>query len=372
MRGCALLLVITLVGCEASDEQRPDGGPGAPSPGAPSLPNAAVVMTRNLYLGADVTPLLSGDSTVDFVAAAAQVLEQVAATDYPERADALAAEIVAQQPHLVGLQEVIDVTLDGANADAPFLDYLEGLLAALAAQGASYRPVATVRNLELGVSIPIVGEVALADHDVILARADVTATPVALTGCRQSLDGCNLATAARLPSSPIGDIAVERGFVVVDATLPGGQAVRFASTHLEIQGLGPEIQSAQAAELIAVLGALPDPRGAPLIVVGDFNSGPDDATIADVTPPYAQLTSVYHDVWLQAGGGAPGLTCCHEADLRNTESTLTHRIDLVFTGTVPEEAAAVVLGDEPQDRTPSGLWPSDHAGVAATVLLPPP
>ena len=26
-----------------------------------------------------------------------------------------------------------------------------------------------------------------------------------------------------------------------------------------------------------------------------------------------------------------------------------------------------VVGDEPYDKTPSGLWPSDHAGVAADI-----
>jgi hypothetical protein len=34
---------------------------------------------------------------------------------------------------------------------------------------------------------------------------------------------------------------------------------------------------------------------------------------------------------------------------------------------------ATVIGDELQDRTESGLWPSDHAGVVAKIqfLLPP-
>ena len=26
-----------------------------------------------------------------------------------------------------------------------------------------------------------------------------------------------------------------------------------------------------------------------------------------------------------------------------------------------------VVGDDPYDKTPSGLWPSDHAGVAAKI-----
>jgi len=32
--------------------------------------------------------------------------------------------------------------------------------------------------------------------------------------------------------------------------------------------------------------------------------------------------------------------------------------------------SADVLGDEPGDRTASGLWPSDHAGLVTTLQLP--
>jgi hypothetical protein len=34
-----------------------------------------------------------------------------------------------------------------------------------------------------------------------------------------------------------------------------------------------------------------------------------------------------------------------------------------------EPVAAEVLGEELDDRTPAGLWPSDHAGVVATLHL---
>src|SRR5437588_779369 len=39
-----------------------------------------------------------------------------------------------------------------------------------------------------------------------------------------------------------------------------------------------------------------------------------------------------------------------------------------FVGTHPVRRG--VVGDRPADRTASGLWPSDHAGVAATLLTP--
>jgi hypothetical protein len=31
--------------------------------------------------------------------------------------------------------------------------------------------------------------------------------------------------------------------------------------------------------------------------------------------------------------------------------------------------SAEVVGDDPADRTTGGLWPSDHAGVVATLRI---
>ena len=53
---------------------------------------------------------------------------------------------------------------------------------------------------------------------------------------------------------------------------------------------------------------------------------------------------------------------------------LNRRIDHVFIregdGFAPIQAD--VVGEEEADRTPSGLWPSDHAGVTASVRLSAP
>ena len=29
-----------------------------------------------------------------------------------------------------------------------------------------------------------------------------------------------------------------------------------------------------------------------------------------------------------------------------------------------------IVGEESQDRTPSGLWPSDHAGLVGSIRIP--
>src|SRR3954453_18593723 len=64
------------------------------------------VMTRNLYLGADLAPAIGASSLEAFVAANGQILREVTANDFPTRAKGLAHEILSEKPDLVGLEEV--------------------------------------------------------------------------------------------------------------------------------------------------------------------------------------------------------------------------------------------------------------------------
>ena len=71
-------------------------------------------------------------------------------------------------------------------------------------------------------------------------------------------------------------------------------------------------------------------------------------------------------------GTGPGFTCCQDSLLLSPVSLLSRRIDLVLFrgdfGVVGVDA----VGDNAADRTPSGLWPSDHGGVVATLQIPNP
>jgi len=71
-------------------------------------------------------------------------------------------------------------------------------------------------------------------------------------------------------------------------------------------------------------------------------------------------------------GQIPASTCCQESFLLNPGSTLSRRIDLVLVRGDFAVLGIDVVGGESSDRTPSGLWPSDHAGVVATLRLPDP
>src|SRR5262249_19098814 len=67
------------------------------------------VMTRNLYIGFDRTPIgtaIAANNIPQLQLAVKNAVDTLHATNFPERAQALAAEIAAKQPDLVGLQEV--------------------------------------------------------------------------------------------------------------------------------------------------------------------------------------------------------------------------------------------------------------------------
>src|SRR6266566_1841791 len=79
----------------------------------------------------------------------------------------------------------------------------------------------------------------------------------------------------------------------------------------------------------------------------------------------------FDDSWMAPERQAPGLTCCEQPDLLNRQQTFDQRIDFIFTRNVAGGTPPVgreVVGDRPGERTAAGLWPSDHAGVAATIL----
>lgn len=365
------------------------------------------VLTQNQALGADFASLLAPPNG-DFNGALVSIIKQVAATDFPARAQRQALQIARRKPHLVGLQEVWELrcrdlnSADNLGCEDPdiagaFVDYLDETLAALVALGAEYETIAVVHNLDLssiqigpfpGLPFVINGTPAFLvaiDRDVILARRDVMAVAADLGCGAPPEDGCNYQFV--LPVNLPGiNLTFPRGFVAADATV-GSRSYRFVNTHLEIreEPVPREFQCEQAAELIETLGDTPE--GFSLIVVGDLNSSPEDVPFEsdlplpllrcdpdEIIPPYIQFVEAgYTDVWTLRPGRNPGFTCCQAADLSNRRSTLSERIDMIFSFDLPRRVKrARVVGDRVAEKTrPPGprLWPSDHGGVVATLRL---
>jgi len=348
------------------------------------------VMTQNQYLGADIAPLV--DPAKDFDEELVKAFLQVAANKPTERVAALAAEIAKQQPHLVGLQEVFGFSCEpeAICSQLPiagaFNDHLVMTMGALADD---YQVVATVTNLnltlpyELYAGGPIV-YISVIDRDVILARKDVTAEPLnpavlAQLCSRLSADGCNYLAVVPLPAPLSGNI--ERGYVVAVAQVDGGSYL-FVNTHLETREPLPFFQGKQAEQLSATLVALKS-LGLPIILVGDFNSDPNDPEVLPSPPPpypqlppvqnpYVQLTAAeLSEAWLFRPGKVPGLSCCQAADLTNHNSQVYERIDLIWSSETPWKVKnARVVGETVNFKTRPpgrGLWPSDHGAVVATL-----
>jgi hypothetical protein len=234
----------------------------------------------------------------------------------------------------------------------------------------------------------------MADRDAILVRAGTSAQTVdfaAIGACAKPSDqGCNYQTAPPPLSTPIGPVAIERGFLAADVELHG-QTYRVFNTHLEqrllVEGLDETrlLQVGQAYELLGTaLGTWDGTRR--LIVVGDFNSDPSDtipvppypatlpwAPALPTQPPYAVFaTNGFTDVWTMRPVADAGLTCCQAEDLSNRRSDLYERVDLLFALPAPARVIdARVLGTTMGSKTrppgPDGLWPSDHAAVAAKL-----
>lgn len=377
------------------------------SPSAFANDDTVKVMTRNQYLGADLSPILLAQTFEELITVVTTAFAQAAANNFPLRARRLATEVALTEPDLIGLQEVFDLQLNGINVGAPFVDHLTETLDALAAKGQSYVVAATVVNTDITIPFDVNGDqvpelVRVLDRDVILVRKGIKFTKLAgnfTTGglcgvpipnpipvppfpaTLQSLpseDGCNYTIEAQA-DSPLGvPIVSERGFVGVDATVRG-KKYRFVNTHLELRDLDPSnpssaiFQSLQAVELVGTLKALTPPDRT-LILLGDFNSSPQHAPIGPIIPPYQIIASAgFADVWDKNPlrfFNPGGFTCCQLADLSNAISLLTERVDLIFVQDTPFLPLALVTGRVPIfPLTELPNWASDHAGVFGNLTF---
>jgi endonuclease/exonuclease/phosphatase family metal-dependent hydrolase len=360
----AVLILATPVAADAAKVE----------PGAPKV----TVMTRNVFLGADLGPALDATTLDGAIDGAGVILNEVDETNFPERAKPLAKEIAESGADLVGLQEValwrqqipsdLPPEFGGTPATEVKYDFLALLLQELEAIDVHYEVVVVQEEFDQELPADLDGsndtggflgaelDGRLTMRDVILAKKGSAVRPTGET------DGAHY---TNMFSSVIGGfvlIPVERGWVSTEVTVGGSSTkFRFINTHLEAFG-EDTIREAQAKELFAPGGPLDTDEQ--VILVGDLNSGTEARHNIHGTDQLAFQALLGFGM---TDNGAIQ-SCCY-SDLFDPTQVFDHTVDHVLTKPGLRTRNAFVTGNDPAERTPSGLWPSDHGGVVSTLQL---
>ena len=333
------------------------------------------VMSRNIYLGSDLSPAIGAPDIASAIDGAGQIYNEVVRTNFPERAVALADEIKDAKADIVGVQEAalwqVQTPSDlggppitsGTPATDVAYDFRELLMDEL---GSKYRIVNQQEEFtgELPADIdgnnatggPVSGEdldFRLTMHDMIIAHKDVKTS---------KNDAAHFEN--RFETS-IGGVPVfaDRGWVSTEAKV-GKAKFRFVNTHLEAFG-DPSIRVAQAEELVD--GPLKSKKD--VVFTGDINSDKDDTNGTEGA--YEAIVDAGF-VERQVKGGTSG----HDDSLTdpNDQNQFDRTIDFVFVNNPKiklDKSKSYISGrDDASQMTPGGLWASDHAGVVSSLLFP--
>jgi endonuclease/exonuclease/phosphatase family metal-dependent hydrolase len=262
----------------------------APTSSANANPSQITVMTRNLYLGADVGVAM--DLIPNLPAAAQFMWDQVKATNFNNRAPKLAAEVIAARPDVIGIQEatIWFCKKNLWSKRTEVFNFTQQFLAAIKKQGAEY--VLATKNgktaLNTGYSIGAVPYLTIVNDpetfqplfgqdkaacgfeiaDALAVRADLADKVLAVGNSEYE------ATYTIVPTI----MTIYRGYTWADLQI-GNTPVRFVTTHLESLWDENKIPNAakQAKQLIADLKNTKNP----IVIMGDFNSDPRDPRIKD-------------------------------------------------------------------------------------------
>ncbi|KMT22129.1 endonuclease/exonuclease/phosphatase family protein [Clostridium cylindrosporum] len=309
------------------------------------------VMTWNIYLGADLTPMIAA-TPMQIPQRVTELFRQFLATNFPSRAKTIANQISLNKPDIIGLQEVAIWELIPPNSNKVVYDFLDILLYELKSKGVEYEVATQNKNAEATLPSSEGNYICLKDRDVILIRKN---SDLKITRKWESNFKTNLQV------NVIGQtVSIRRGWSAVDISLKGYD-FRVVNTHLE--PFSHEVQVSQANELL--LG--PGKTNLPLFFIGDFNSKADRSS----TKTYENLiASGFKDIWTISGKG-DGFTCCQNPDLLNADSYLNERIDFILlkNNINLDIIEAKLIGDSKESRTKTKLWPSDHAGIIGRFKL---
>ena len=377
--------------------------------------DTVTVMTRNIYLGADVGPAMK--LLPNFSASAEFMWGQVKQTDFSLRARGLAAEIESINPDVVAIQEATKwiCTPHVWSKKTVVYDFTQELISELAKGGSKYRIASAAGKdaFNVGFAInPIPGLTMVHDPQTFqkLFGTDDAACGFQIADTllvKSEFEIVNAGTSEYEKSYTIIPtlMTVYRGYSWADINIHGS-VIRFIATHLESlfdEGKVP-VAKLQAEQLIADTNAVE----MPLVVMGDFNSDPrDPRKPADPNPGEQPVANESCEPQVGDPTSATALDQCnaywsmvqsgfmdsgpdptkpanfswgYDALLKGPATSrpagMTDRLDYIFTKHFQQPISAQVFGN----RFPEGVgvWncggnqcaASDHAGVAVTLHLP--
>lgn len=387
----------------------------APTVAQAAKPEGQVkVMSRNIYLGADLTPALEADGGTELAIEAQGIWNDVHSTLPAKRAKLQAKEIAEAKPDLVGLQEVAiwrgdltPPTQDGPVTPATEVefDFLQALMDELKKQGAKYKVVR--QQKEFDAEIPLAGyapgcgcpgDGRLTMRDVVLARKGEVTTKFDYS--QRFRNPLVIEDVAGISGF---DLEVSRGFIAMDVDVRGTD-FRFVNTHLE--AFDNTAKLAQAEELVQGLPAEQGPANpnavdTPVVLVGDLNSDNEIVEDEGDTPqhqadelPYAAVVDGGLEERSFDGVEEDAIddalySCCFGAELIDEApatalADIDHTVDHVMVsdddhgdGVDPnsndvELVRSSQTGNDPAEFNRFGRWASDHLGVVSVLQFPTP
>lgn len=377
------------------------------------------VMTRNLYLGADLGPAIRAESLQDFINANGQIMRDVDTNNFPRRARGLAGEIKAKSPDLVGLQEVAlwrtgptgpprnkpGSPPESFTAGEVTYNYLKLLMNKLNKGKKRYRVVHVTTEFDFeGPANYDNDEQGIGELNGRLTMRDVIIAKVGSEIKTRNPQGGNYNTFYSPVISGLA-VAVDRGWNSVEVKVRNSPWFKFVNTHFEAFGddknkvtdcmTTPEpefasnpvsIRCSQAKELHeTVIG----PGNLPVVLTGDLNS--DDDSVIDANCPSPENTNgslagnnggqcgdtfaynALKTLGMKNVSTSKPMSCCTNTDIltadRGDRSDFDHHIDHIMTDA---PARVKKLNSSVSGLAPvNGFWNSDHAGVYSLLRIKP-
>jgi Endonuclease/Exonuclease/phosphatase family len=364
------------------------------------------VMTRNLYLGADLSPALQASSVDGAVDAAFQIEQQVHRTQFPTvRAALLAKEILKAKADVVGLQEAawwrtepydLGAVTGGPKAtqtDPQGGDFLTDLLTQLNKSNKGKKGSASAKK-----SSPTQYRIAVVKPEfdfelpVNQGSGGLTVCPAQCHNERLTMRDAILVKKGVKVSTPTSgtfntllqvkvggalNVNVTRGWAAADVKLHG-RKVHVVDSHFEAfdsatSNTGSDgitypkggIREAQAKQLIGPGG--PSTSKLPTVLLGDFNS--DSPVHGDQVDPGDALAyrALLAGGWTERAFTPPPFGCCiQDANLSDPSNAgVTHRVDHIMSNNKKIKFKKGGL----TTTYANGLWSSDHYGVWSQLQI---